>query len=1442
MNRLSAHLIWIFIVFGHFAHGQSVSRVDLKSTRETGFQVVQKKPEGLKAVNKLAQFQLTDKTTPEGLFKTIETEGFVKSFSKGYPDLPVKTKLLQIPEGAKVEVKVKEYKEELIPLKQRGIHQKIIPAQPSRPKSQEDDQKFFYNERVYQTNRFWGREPVKVKELGTMRGVRLGRLEISPFQYNPVSNQLKVIKDLEFEIDFIGGETSKSGIKAETSDNPYSTLIENNTINKTKSSISPSAKDGPLTYVIISPPDFEDQLQPFIRWKSKKGFRVIEGYTDSIGNSSKEIKNFLQKLYEQPEHHPPSFVLLVGDIEQIPSWAGKTGGSHVTDLYYCEYTGDQLPEVFYGRFPATDTSQLHTMINKTLEYEKYEIPDPQYLKEALLVAGNDEEYEDTYVNGEINYITSYYFNRENGIDARAFLQDPPNGNEAVSDSIVRNINKGMGFTTYSAHCISEGWSKPSFMLDDITSLTDNGKFGLWISNCCWSMKFDDPECFGEAALRAENKGAVGAIGASDETYWDEDYWWSVGLTDNIMSNPTYEDSELGMYDRLFHSHGENPSEWYITQGQMIAAGNLAVEASPSDLNDYYWEIYHLMGDPSLMPYFGIPDTISMNLNSDDFYLGMDNLTVNADPFIYVAISYNEKLLDAGFTDETGTVNLSFPKIQRPGKLELVATGQNKQPFERSFEVNASNQPYLIINHTTFRNSSGDSIGKVNYGDTVTLDMVLENVSDSLTAYQVTDSLYTGDPYIKLTENYKPAGKVPPDTLSEEIKGFKFVISDSVKDQHEAEINLDIRGEDDQENQYLWQSSFRLNVNAPSLSIGSIMLDDGPAGNDSLDPGESADLRVVVHNEGHAPVSSVKGKLNITHGQEYVSIGESLDEVDLIEQSAADTFIFRISADPDSPESVPVYCNIDAKGGARGQYQASDRKRLILGSPDTSSISKEGNLNTSYTLFYDSGGPEENYGNEEHSRLTFLPEYKGFTLSVDFRSFDVESDFDSLRIFDGTSTAAPLIGIFNNSNKPGQIVAKNDSGALTFEFHSDQSITRSGWEAEIAGLPLDTVTFTVSNGNSVIEGAEVLVDGNTYTTDSTGEVTFVLNEGTYEYSVIKEGYRNISGILELEGNMEKTFVLKKTVYDVTFELYEEDGKTPVDGEVILDGSADSTSQGTCSFQNIWSVGNHSYNIHVPEHYTDSGSFELNADTTIHITLEKIKYPMNLQVVDEQNQPLDSVRVDLDTNERYTGQNGKVQFMVPRGNYQLYLHKDHYTEHQDKLQIKDTTSRTIELARLYAVEFNVISKPDSQAVKNAQIHIDTLEIQTDSLGSARCELTGGKYEYTVKASGYGEYRSNIDISRDSSLQVVLSEASSLQESPESNDIVLYPNPTSGLVQIKNETGYKSMKIHVYNLTGKTMLTKVLEGTHATLDLRNYPEGLYLLQVSKNGIQITQKLLVE
>ncbi|NQX98906.1 MAG: T9SS type A sorting domain-containing protein, partial [Flavobacteriales bacterium] len=91
---------------------------------------------------------------------------------------------------------------------------------------------------------------------------------------------------------------------------------------------------------------------------------------------------------------------------------------------------------------------------------------------------------------------------------------------------------------------------------------------------------------------------------------------------------------------------------------------------------------------------------------------------------------------------------------------------------------------------------------------------------------------------------------------------------------------------------------------------------------------------------------------------------------------------------------------------------------------------------------DKGGAFGQYRNNETYDFTIAP--TGATsVSLTFLEFDVEVGFDSLWIYDGSSTTDPLIGAFSGTTLPP--VINSTGGALTLKFYSDNATRGDGWK-------------------------------------------------------------------------------------------------------------------------------------------------------------------------------------------------------------------------------------------------------------------------------------------------------------------------------------------------------------------------------------------------------------
>ena len=508
---------------------------------KTTLELTTNSPEKLVFINTIGDIRTEKMKHGQDDYTRLVIPTYTRNTTIGIPELPVKRQLIEIPYNAQVQITVLSFEVNEFNLAETGMAHLLYPVQASQSKCG-NQLAFELDAEAYQKNEFNSDELVSVDILGRMRGVDIGRLNIAPVQYNPVTNTIKVYENLRFEVTFSNADLSKTQSEKEGLTSPYFTAPYSSLINYAPTASRENMTNYPVKYVIVSDRMFADQLQPFVQWKTRKGFTVVEAYTDVIGTSLNDIKAYLQGLYDAgtPDDPAPSFVLFVGDISEIPAW---DNGNGVTDRNYVEYTGDLFPEIFYGRFSAQNATQLQPYIDKTLQYEQYTMPNPTFLDTVVMIAGMDGSFGPNWANGQINYGTINYFNSDHGIFSHTYLY-PESGNNA--NNIHQNISDGVSFANYTAHCGPDGWADPSFSISDIANLSNQDKYGLLIGNCCSSSEYQT-NCFAEEMLRAPNKGAVGYIGGSNSTYWDEDYYFGVGVGAITENPPSYEETGLGNY-------------------------------------------------------------------------------------------------------------------------------------------------------------------------------------------------------------------------------------------------------------------------------------------------------------------------------------------------------------------------------------------------------------------------------------------------------------------------------------------------------------------------------------------------------------------------------------------------------------------------------------------------------------------------------------------------------------------------------------------------------------------------------------------------------------------------------------------------------------------------------------------------------------------------------
>ena len=111
-------------------------------------------------------------------------------------------------------------------------------------------------------------------------------------------------------------------------------------------------------------------LQDLIQWRREQGYKVFTANTSDIGSSFSSVSNYISDAYYDWEF-PPEYIVLVGDTGGSYPINCSTASGGSSDYPYTLIDGDDLlPEMFIGRISANSSTELNTIINKTLAYEK----------------------------------------------------------------------------------------------------------------------------------------------------------------------------------------------------------------------------------------------------------------------------------------------------------------------------------------------------------------------------------------------------------------------------------------------------------------------------------------------------------------------------------------------------------------------------------------------------------------------------------------------------------------------------------------------------------------------------------------------------------------------------------------------------------------------------------------------------------------------------------------------------------------------------------------------------------------------------------------------------------------------------------------------------------------------------------------------------------------
>jgi len=207
-----------------------------------------------------------------------------------------------------------------------------------------------------------------------------------------------------------------------------------------------------------------------------------------------------------------------------------------------------------------------------------------------------------------------------------------------------------------------------------------------------------------------------------------------------------------------------------------------------------------------------------------------------------------------------------------------------------------NQPWLVYDDNSLNDASGNGNGLLDFGEMAQMNLSIENQGDQ-PGVGVNVVLTTDNTYVTITDNQELYGDIPVDSIVNVNNAFAFSVANNIPD---AEIiTFTIAATDVNDSTYY--SNFNMEAHAPAFKTGLIVLTEVTGnGNNRLDAGEAATIRISTINSGDYKAYDVTGML--TTSSPYITIDNPSFHWDSLMTGPMNAVlpVFNITVSPETP--------------------------------------------------------------------------------------------------------------------------------------------------------------------------------------------------------------------------------------------------------------------------------------------------------------------------------------------------------------------------------------------------------------------------------------------------------------------------------------------------------------------------------------------------------------
>lgn len=339
--------------------------------------------------------------------------------AEGLPNLPFENCYIAIPQGASVNIAVKENGSRTL----RDID--LLPSAKIQGNTAIGLPKLHKNMSVFGKDADFPINNVTVAQRTQIRGLDVVLLSVTPFRYNPVRKTLEIIHDIDITVSFEGGngQFGETRYRNPAWDNIMRNLVVNSDVLPEAhyyERLNEAIRNGEegCEYLIITPDDdsIAAWADTLCRFRNRQGILTkVVNVNECGGNDTQAIKGYIRYAFDNWAI-PPAAVLLFGSVVDtiihyspvqhseessgIPGFPlvfkGYNNGyttlnyNYISDNPYADINGDTIPDIVISRLSAVRQEDYRTQVNKLIEYETYPPTDSGYYDRPIITSGHED--------------------------------------------------------------------------------------------------------------------------------------------------------------------------------------------------------------------------------------------------------------------------------------------------------------------------------------------------------------------------------------------------------------------------------------------------------------------------------------------------------------------------------------------------------------------------------------------------------------------------------------------------------------------------------------------------------------------------------------------------------------------------------------------------------------------------------------------------------------------------------------------------------------------------------------------------------------------------------------------------------------------------------------------------------------------------------------------